>query len=495
MKRLLSCSRLKDYLVYAFVGVVCFSTFVVNDAPYNWSKLLLLGAWFMIYIDMEFACRNRVTRETLVFVFICSGLAEAVWGWLQLYDLLPSRHTLFPLTGSFKNPGPYAGYLAVTFPLALYACLFYKDARKYVGVLTCLAILPLFPVSMSRASWLAAMAGSAVVLYGRYDRQVTAYIQSHRRMFRWAGVGLLGLFCAIAFCLYLLKPDSADGRLLMWKLEARTLLRHPFGVGLGNFAGAYGEVQAAYFATGGTETERYVAGNPEYAFNEYLQIGIESGLLGLGLFVAILYFCFRQMRDLHAWHLSGALASLSVFACFSYPFSIWLFLLVLLFLLAASSRMPAVEQTRSRRWKSLLLGLGCLFAIYAIKSRLWNEWEQTEGLFVRAQQHAGAGEYAESNALLKRATYISCDPMLYDVMGKNHQALGEYSEAERCFLYAADLVPNRLYPYYLLAKLYHATNESEKMRVAAQRVLTQRPKVHSRAVDEMRAEMKTLLGQ
>ena len=44
---------------------------------------------------------------------VCSGCVQAAAGFLQWLDVLPSNHNLFPVTGSFMNPGPYGGYLAV----------------------------------------------------------------------------------------------------------------------------------------------------------------------------------------------------------------------------------------------------------------------------------------------------------------------------------------------------------------------------------------------
>jgi hypothetical protein len=63
---------------------------------------------------------NRQMFSFFCFFIILTGLGEAVWGLLQLYGFRPSQHGLFRLTGSFFNPGPYSGYLAVVFPMALY---------------------------------------------------------------------------------------------------------------------------------------------------------------------------------------------------------------------------------------------------------------------------------------------------------------------------------------------------------------------------------------
>ena len=58
------------------------------------------------------------------------------------------------------------------------------------------------------------------------------------------------------------------------------------------------------------------------------------------------------------------------------------------------------------------------------------------------------------------------------------------------------MLPNRLYPFYLLAKLYIEPDffDKDKAIQMAEIVLKKKPKVHSRAVDEMRTEMEVLLS-
>jgi tetratricopeptide (TPR) repeat protein len=113
-------------------------------------------------------------------------------------------------------------------------------------------------------------------------------------------------------------------------------------------------------------------------------------------------------------------------------------------------------------------------------------------LFEYAQSLSKSEQYAKSNEVLHRAIQISCDPMFYNVMGKNYQALKEYEPAEQSLKKAANLVPNRLYPHYLLAKLYHEMGEKDKMETEINIVLTKPPKVESMAVEEMRNELREL---
>lgn len=58
--------------------------------------------------------------------------------------------------------------------------------------------------------------------------------------------GLYALLLA-GHLLFALKPDSARGRLFMWKITCRAIAEKPLaGYGVNNFAAAYGDAQEAY---------------------------------------------------------------------------------------------------------------------------------------------------------------------------------------------------------------------------------------------------------
>jgi hypothetical protein len=336
--------------------------------------------------------------------------------------------------------------------------------------------------------------------------------------------------------MYYLKKDSADGRALMWKIALHAAEKHPLGVGLGNFDSAYGDAQAAYFASGkGTETEEFVAGNPDYGFNEYLQIAVESGVIALVLFLSIIFVSLRSLFVSRKWGLAGSLVSLLVFAFFSYPFSVLPFLIVLVFLLAMSTQITQKTQISANRniKTSLIRKISvicvlflcmatttfCLYKVYPTY-RAFKKWntdkylytaglyrdivknyqelypflsDQIQFLFEYAQSLSKTEQYAESNKVLQRAMKISCDPMLYNIMGKNHQAVKDYNQAEACFIKASYIVPHRLYPFYLLTLLYYEMGLQDKVNEMAEIVQAKEPKVQSTAVREMRENIKQLI--
>ena len=468
------------------------------------------------------------------------GIAEAAYGGLQLYGLEESNHSLFRLTGTFQNPGPYAGFLAVILPLALHGALDCRIKGKCLRqgmaalcwgyVFLCVTLLP---ATLSRAAWIAACAGCGIVLSARYRlwARLRIYFRRHRRR-ALAGLCAACLLLAAAGAgMYALKKDSADGRLLMWKVTARVIADAPFtGVGAGRFAGAYGEAQAAYFASGkGSPQEEYVAGSPEYGFNEFLQIAAERGIPGLAGCLALLALAFGCAVRGRQWGIVAGLAAFLAFSCFSYPLSVWQhrLLLLALLLLAFGSWQPE-GRGRALLWHACLVAAFAAIAFAGVRharikrqaEERWKE-EQTyyymeiyDGtvdnyrrlyeecpvlrrdprfLFEYGQCLSKTRRYGQGNCILFEGSRLSADPMFWNIMGKNYQALRAYREAEACFRHAADMVPNRLYPLYLLANLYFSTGEAEKGIATARALLAKEPKVMSDAVREMKAEMKEKL--
>ena len=100
----------------------------------------------------------------IVWSLIAAGTVEAVWGLLQVYSYLPSNHSLYALTGSFYNPGPYSGFLAMCLPLALDEWLEGKRVRKHIALAALVLMLLVLPSGMSRSAWLAALVASGYVL-------------------------------------------------------------------------------------------------------------------------------------------------------------------------------------------------------------------------------------------------------------------------------------------------------------------------------------------
>ena len=157
---------LTDGFVLLFAGSVFLPAFLIGGISANSTKITLFALLLVLYFCLRLVLdgegrkvngerrkakgegrtakgegqtisfafyRSPFTVYLLCFFIILTGLVEAVWGLQQLYGFKPSQHALFKFTGSFFNPGPYAGYLAVVFPLALYYARSYKKLKGVIG--------------------------------------------------------------------------------------------------------------------------------------------------------------------------------------------------------------------------------------------------------------------------------------------------------------------------------------------------------------------------
>ena len=80
-----------------------------------------------------------------------------------------------------------------------------------------------------------------------------------------------------------------------------------------------------------------------------------------------------------------------------------------------------------------------------------------------------SGKPERSNAILSEGAAISAQPMFHNIMGKNYQAMGQYSLAEREFLTAHNMVPSRLYPLVLMMGMYEEREDIVDAVQSAQR--------------------------
>lgn len=463
--------------------------------------------------------------SVISWVLVVLGGSEAILGLRQLYGFATSGHSMYALTGSFFNPGPYSGYLAMILPVCLYQWLVCgRRGGRVVAGGVMLLIFCVLPAGMSRSAWLAAGV-SCLCVYAWHmdwtDKFRLLWQQQRQRVV----MVVVGGFCVLllaGYLLFVLKPDSARGRLFMWKITCRAIAEKPLtGYGIHNFAAAYGNAQETYFAAGDYEPwEERVAGSPEYAFNEYLQAAVELGIpLAVCLLVVVVLCLYRGVRK-GRYGICGAILSLMIFSFSSYPLQLPVFIVTFGGLLVA-----CLSGADRWQWLGLAVSVGIIGG-FRLKNDLQVERACREWMNARVLYNAGAYQSAEkeygrlypllrdrasflfeyghglhkqqqfskSNRILKEALQRSCDPMILNVIGKNYQQMGDCLSAEDCFIRSTHRLPGRIYPYYLLAKLYAEPSfrQPDKFEKMKWMVLTKEPKVHSTAIRQMREEIKKI---
>ncbi|MEP0825312.1 MAG: O-antigen ligase family protein [Nitrososphaera sp.] len=518
---------------------------------------LLLFVYFIVKNIVTSEQRNGGTKvfSILAIGFMAGGLIESVYGALQLYgiDPFPTKN-YFRLVGSFGNPDALAGYLSSVMPFALGMFLLIPQEEqelrfvRQMGMATFFAGLFILPATMIRGAWLGVAVGSLVVLSVRFDLlKKTKAIFSRTFSRVLIAMGLIVCIIAIGYGLYNLKPDSANGRLLIWKITGAMIKDHPlWGIGFDRFAVEYGNYQAAYFASGiGTPTEEYLAGNVHHAHNEFLQLFAELGFVGLVLFLIVIAFSvlprlqvdkglvsFLLTSHKSVLHSSqAAIVSLCVVSVFSFPFHILpaaanLFVLVALtsgtlsinsnhLLLSLSmfrTRVATVtfiissialsilvvdEYKTYALWKNALQKTQKM-DFQASASEYWNLYPKLakngKFLFMYGSVLYMVGKDSTSSlVLLKESVKRYTDPNAWVNMGRAYERVGLFDEADECYAKASLILPNAFYPAYLRAKLCTKQGRKDDAIELANRLVSKKPKYPSKAIVEMKTELQKLL--
>lgn len=313
-----------------------------------------------------------------------------------------------------------------------------------------------------------------------------------------------------------------------WKMSGQIIKENPvIGVGIGHFGGAYGDAQAGYFSSGlFDEREAAKVDAVDHAFSEYIHITSEQGVLGLLLFLGLTLISLRGNRK-HLTPPQYAIVSLLVFATASYPFKLLPFLILFSISLASTGNTSYLLNNKTSKIIYIILIVGGIIIqgfilkelppkeqahksyhnlkrIYGMElyDGLADDYRELylhmryskEYLFEYGRVLNKTGNYILSNEILSEGQSISSDPMFWNVMGNNYLALKEYRKAQKAYETAYHILPNRIYPLYLLTKLYFEEGDDISGLDMGRRVLDFMPKVESSATNDMKKEVRNLIN-
>ncbi|HMI02504.1 MAG TPA: O-antigen ligase family protein [Pedobacter sp.] len=111
-----------------------------------------------------------------------------------------------------------------------------------------------------------------------------------------------------------IKVDSSKGRLLIYKVSTEIAKDHYFhGVGIHNFPNYYCHYQEVYFERGDfTQSELLLADSVNFVYNDYFQLFIELGLIGIAICLCFLWLVWKTVDTVKS-HLHNNLMTITVF--------------------------------------------------------------------------------------------------------------------------------------------------------------------------------------
>lgn len=523
----------------------------------SFSRIDIILALWLMWTIINLVIINKLSTSVVLDVLICSivfalilkqfifigfqyklyfsiaclviGGGQALLGLLQLYGYQESLHTGYKMTGSFHNPGPFGVYIAGIFIFALGHYLGSNNAvLKNISGIVCLICILALPSTQSRSAWIGACGGAIYLFVIKFG------VEQTRKFFakKYFIFVLFLTITIISFLLWNFKAGSALGRMLTWRVSIEMVKEKPItGWGLGEFSNQYGFFQAKFFKNNPNNEQLIaLADKNEYAFNDPLQLLIENGLIGLVLFFILIFFVLCSKSQNVSTYLIAARAgviTILLAGLFSYPFEMisiwWLFLFFIAFV---SVEIDNLFIKTFLFFPKIFVGVVfSLLSFLAINHEISvykakQTWQQAneafqQQLFDAAKKHYRevnqklpgerkvllglgkvlymTGKIEESAEVLEKASQTIADPFLFTNLGDSYQTLKKFDQAEKAYQNAADMIPNRIYPKYLLAKMFLQKQDTLMAQKTAQEILKMRIKVNSQATLQIKEEMKKIL--
>jgi len=356
-----------DFAIISFLCFLVIRNLFLDKASalttHQIEKYAMFYCGFAVYFSLRiFSVRDgyggklhkTLTTATVFIVFIEFGIV-----CLQKLYLIPSLsdHPKIIITGTFSHPAMLGGLLAMLVPY-LYARIRFGAANRPSSVavllLGCLTLL----MTESRAAFLGTVFSLLIIELSKRDAlgKINRYVKRRK----WLSVVVVAAVFGFAIMLINIRSASVWGRILVWKIATPMISDAPFlGHGFGSFPVTYPGYQIAYFGQSvGNEHEK-LADFVLYAYNDYLQMAVELGTVGLSLFLLVVLSCVfsrYSVKDQDKTELGPKMAiiSLAVFGFFSYPFSLN-YAIFYFFLFAAVSNLPMPGSSGTKA--STLLGV------------------------------------------------------------------------------------------------------------------------------------------
>lgn len=482
----------------------------------------------LICIKKEHVIVSIITVLSILVVVLCV---------LELTEVIPIFNREFKINGGLGNPGVLANYISICIPFLL--VLFWKknklgkwNRRIVYALLPLLVVILLFV--QARAAWLSAICATLYILghSKKFQNKIKYFFKGRVRKLITILTTVTLLFVSGVF-LYQLKKDSANGRILIWKNSIEAIKEKPFvGHGYHSFIEILNKQQIAYFIENQDDTKNgLLASSAVYAFNDFIQITLELGFIGLIVYGLMLYFVFfnTPSDNLLLIAAKSGLVAYVVSGLFSYPGSIVQIKILFVFCLSIVSlnvpkiAVPEILKFKVRMQRLIGVSVTCIAIFIAAKSveklKACRVWEKTyrismnnakqavsdyqgifpvlrndpDFIFNYASVNLVTGDYNKCLNLLNISESIYSNYDGYLMLADAYKGNGDFINAEKQYLNASNLIPHKFTPLYKLFQLYRSQGDSKAQEVA-ERIVQMEVKVYSFEVGNMKNEALNYLS-
>jgi O-antigen ligase len=507
----------ESLLIFGIV-VLLLLIFAKNTTHFSIAVFEIITLSFILYLLLKDTVLNNVDITVTCYLFftvyLYFGLKTFLFGNLSSVEsiiILATSLTLLIYIASVvhlfyygetetnlfsRNKSIFSILLASQIAMLLPLCLHSRKNKRLPAFIYWIlfSIIALSVVLLSltdgRSGWLGFSVATLYIIYQGLN---------NNRLKKVIVQVALPIVLVVLALLFLYKPSSSKGRLLIYKVSAEMLKDNwLMGIGNGQFKVKYNQYQAAYFATHNIDSkEALLADNTFYAFNDFYQIIIETGLPGMMCILAIIFFMMKQikksvLRKENRHLLVAAAASLICIATgslFSYPLQIFpiCFQAVVCLAIISSLSSGRGQQTNfSKKFKTVFttafVMIGVFLSVFyfyqvrfsmkalnayelqrlSFRHRAINEYKVLNDyaikdgnvLYMYAQELYSSNKVSLAAQVLNNAKKYYCSNNVYKLSAQIEQELQHYARAEEDYKTAVYMVPNRMVSRYDLLNFY-----------------------------------------
>lgn len=306
---------------YSFFIVVWIAYILLHAIlahPHELYRTLYLAVTLSFLLSLDATLRTGLLKRRHIedgLSFIAA--IHAVFMMAQKLGMAASANEYFPVTGSNDNPTVTALYLVGVLPilisrarksgwnwanmmfvfLVIVGILLLRCRTAYIGLCTEAAVYVVMRHTACRgfrlrSAWLWVI-GREPVTTKTSKPQAKTFKAVRRPSHRFITIIIMAVVVVGAGVkMYSMKKDSADGRLLIWRLSVEMMADRPSGYGYGLFEKSYNLRQAEYFSQDRfSDAERRTADFVYMPYNDYMEHGVEGGIAGM-FFLAAFYLIY-----------------------------------------------------------------------------------------------------------------------------------------------------------------------------------------------------------
>ncbi len=531
------------YSKITVVDIIVFFYFIyyilIFQYPIEYETLFHIASLFILYLFF----RTYITQYFLNILLIIpvSGLIQII---IEIINSDESWYNLSHISGGFYNTGIFGGFISIACTIFLGIILFIQNNKIYFNKILWSSILALLLIQLicsnSRASWIAFIVSASYLicpLFIRFIKKKQFIIPKVRIVFFAIIILFLSLFAIIY--LYQLKKDSADGRLLIARISMEMVKDKPiFGHKILGFRSNYMNYQADFFEKHPDSDYSLLADDIYVPLNEYLRIFVEQGIVGLILFFILIFNIFRvkdrteKKPDAVLRITKAMLASILIFALFSYPFDKIQFNIIFVSCLAiiaqkSDKKIPIKRSIGKLPFLGPVIYIATCITVLAAaivavnymsacikwgnalknfpfeRNEVLHDFEEVYPVLKNNPQYLITYERVltaskfnvKAIEIIQQTIKLRPSSDLYIELGKLYADEGKNKQALTCWETAHNMVPARFTPDYLSMKLYLQQGETAKAKQIADYLLSKKIKIESPSIDRIRYDAKKVLTE